>query len=462
MSWPGYAYNLLLHLALILLWPFLLIAALLSPKLRPGLPQRLGLLPLRYRRQAWVGEGCIWLHAASLGEVNALLPVAALMARALPREPFVFTCTTQAGLARAQSGFPQARAHLLLPLDLPWMLRPLLRRYQPRLCVIAETELWPNFIRLLKQQRCRVMVANGRLTQKSLEGYNRFRPLFHEMALRVDCWAMQSQEDAQRIKLLGANPLKVVVAGNTKYDAAAAQPPGDPAALKAQLGFGARRRVLVAGSTRPGEEAGILAAFAELAAQGREWALLLAPRHLERSDEVLGLVQASGLSWRRRSAPVDGPPADVVVLDTLGELAGFYACAELALVGGSFADWGGQNPLEPAALGLPLVFGPSMRHFRDIAADLLAAGAACQVSLPELAGALAGLAGQPRQLKAMGKAGRELVAAKAGAARRNADMALKLYTIDHFQNRERHWREDAAYPAQKTQEFGAIFERHDA
>jgi 3-deoxy-D-manno-octulosonic-acid transferase len=305
------------------------------------------------------------------------------------------------------------------------------------------------------------MVVNGRITQKSLESYGRFRPLFHEMVQRVDCWAMQAQEDAQRIKLLGANPLKVLVAGNTKYDAAAAQPVGKPDALKAKLGWGPRRRVLVAGSTRPGEEAGILAAYAALRAGSQEWALLLAPRHLERLDEVLGLARASGLAWRRRSAELGGPQADVVVLDTLGELAGFYACAELALVGGSFADWGGQNPLEPAALGLPLVFGPSMRHFRDIAADLLAAGAARQVPLAALPVELPALARQAKLLKGMGQAGRELVAAKAGAARRNAEMALKLYTIDRFQNRERHWREDAAYPAQKPQEFGAAFDRRD-
>jgi 3-deoxy-D-manno-octulosonic-acid transferase len=458
-------YNLLLHGALLLGWPVLAIVLLIHSKLRHGLLQRFGYLPKEARSQLWVGEGCVWLHAASLGEVNALLPVAHSLLQHLPSEAFIFTCTTLTGVARAKQGFPEARAHALLPLDSPLFLRPMLLKYQPRLCVIAETELWPNFIRLLKQQRCRVLVANGRLTQRSFERYQWFSALFQEVTRKIDCFAMQSAEDALRIKALGANAQKVTVTGNTKYDAVAAIQAETPEVLKAKMGLGAHRRVLIAGSTRPGEEGPILEAFANARPSVKDaskaWALIVAPRHLERLDEVLALLKASGLAWQRRSqAGAIDDSIEVVVLDTMGELAGLYACADLALIGGSFADFGGQNPLEAAAQGVPVFMGASMRHFRDIAADLLHAGGARTVeSFAGLAAALKPLLADPKALRGMGAAGKALVSSRLGASQRTAEMALKLYAIDKLYEQQRHWRDESAFKALQTKEFGSAAER---
>ncbi len=454
-------YSSLFYFVVVLFLPIWLPLCLIHPRLRFGLGQRLGMLPPLARKVCWVSEGgVIWLHAASLGEVNALAPVARELANQLPKESFVFTCTTQAGVNQAALVFPQALAHLVLPLDLPLFLAPFLRAFPPKLALIAETELWPNFLRMLKDRRCLILVANGRMTERSFRRYRALEGLFGQALRRVDAFAMQGEEEARRVRELGAHPHKVTVAGNTKFDAGtgveAAR--GQQAALRRELRLESGAPLLVVGSTRDGEEAVILRVFEGLARRHPGLVMVLAPRHLKRLGEVMRLVEKSGLPSATRSSLAQGrgEGARVILLDTFGELAAVYGLADVAVVGGSFLDFGGQNPLEPAALGVPVVFGPHMGNFAEIRAGLLEAGAAVQVAdEEELGRTLSALLKDPARRHSMGKAGRKLVAEKSGAASRVAALACKLHTIRNFRQENLDWRDKSAYQSTRVVEFGA-------
>jgi 3-deoxy-D-manno-octulosonic-acid transferase len=425
-------YNSLLLVALLVALPFLPLL-LLWPSTRKGLSQRLGWLPQTLRDQALIHEGCLWVHAASLGEVNAVAPVLRELLPQLPRQALVMTCTTLAGREQARRLFPQATACLLLPVDLPWLLRPWILRFKPRLVLLAETELWPNFLRELKHHGAQVLVVNGRLTERS---FRRYQWLGHRFADVLDCvevFAMQAQADADRVVALGARKARVLVAGNTKFDLAAdLQGARDQAeTLRRDLGWRKEQGVIVAGSTRPGEEALLAQAFVELRKKLPELCLVMAPRHLDRVDEAAAALKAAGLDFVRRSqGALKG--TTVLLLDTLGELRAFYALAEpagLAWVGGSFCDFGGQNPLEAAALGVPVFFGPSMRHFPEIAAALLEAGAAWQGASTGLAQASTALLQDPKARRAAAEGAVACVAVRSGASKRTAELAWKLILV---------------------------------
>jgi len=376
MFYPLYTFfALVLSVLALPLLPFVA----LVPRWRKGLLERLGILPKEIRRQALMHEGCLWVHAASLGEVNAVAPVIRELLPQLPRQAILFTSTTIAGRDQARRLFPQATACLLLPIDLPWLLRPWIRRFKPRLVVVAETELWPNFLRELKVHGAQTLLANGRLTERSFKRYKLLRGAMGEILENIQVFAMQAAPDAERIKALGARAARVVVAGNTKFDLAAdlSSAKAQAEVLRRELGWRKDQPVIVAGSTRPGEEALLAGAFVELRKHFKDACFVVAPRHLQRVEEAEEALRAAGLIAVRRTQWSQAKGATGVLLDTLGELKNFYALAEpagLAWIGGSFQDFGGQNPLEPAALGVPTVFGPFMRHFPEVAAALVEAG----------------------------------------------------------------------------------------
>lgn len=451
--------------ALLLLLTPLLPLLLLHPRVRAGLAERLGFLPRSVRDQAWLDEGSLWVHAASLGEVNAVAPVLRELAPKLPRLRVVVTCTTAAGREQARRLFPQASACLILPLDLPWMLEPWIRRLKPRLTLVAETELWPNFLGSLKRYGSKVLVVNGRLTERSARRYARLGRSFTEVLEKVDLFAMQADGDAQRLIALGARAARVQVTGNTKFDLAGDLAPAVEAApaLRKSLGWERGAELVVVGSSRPGEEALLLQAFRALKRSRPGLRMVLAPRHLERVDEVLALLKKERVSFARRSQGGAADKADVLLLDTLGELRAFYALAidaGVAWVGGSFKDFGGQNPLEPAALGVPVLFGPHMRHFPDIAAALLAGQGASQVGLDALAAESAAILGDPKRRRAMAAAAQACVREHAGASRRSSDLGLRLLLLDRL-SKDAAWREQGFEKFRASAEFGSALEEPD-
>lgn len=459
-----FLYTLLLSAAALLLLP-LLPLLLLHPRIRAGLTQRLGFLPRAVRDQAWLDEGSLWVHAASLGEVNAVAPVLRELLPRVPRLRLVVTCTTVAGRNQAQRLFPQASACLLMPLDLPWLLQPWMERFKPRLAVIAETELWPNFLFQLKRFGSKVLVVNGRLTERSARRYGRLGRAFINVLERVDLFAMQADADAQRLISLGARAARVQVTGNTKFDLA-----GDLAAaldgvsaLRKQLGWSRNEEVLLLGSSRPGEEALLLDAYRSLrkSRPGLRW--VLAPRHMERMDEVAALLKREKIAFSRRSqspGPVDAP---VLLLDSLGELRSFYALAierGLAWIGGSFKDFGGQNPLEPAALGVPVIFGPSMRHFPDVAKALLDCEGAFQVEASNLVAQSWQLLDDTQLRQRTVQAAQTCVREHAGASRSSADLGLRLLLLDRM-SKDDAWRAQGFDRVRASVEVGSSLEEPD-
>jgi 3-deoxy-D-manno-octulosonic-acid transferase len=454
-----YLYTFILSLLLLAIGLPLLPLLLCLPSTRRGLSQRLGILPREVRDLALVGQGSLWIHAASLGEVNAIAEVARLLTEKLSSVPLLFTCTTLAGTTRARQLFPKAAAVVLLPLDLPLFLNPLFNRFKPRFAVIAETELWPNFLHGLRESGCQLLLANGRMTQRSLRRYLWFKPLFASSLRCFETLAMQSEADADRVIQLGAKPTRVVVMGNTKFDLAEASREArkKAAQLRLELGLEPGEELIVAGSTRPGEESMLLEVFSALKKERRGLKLMLAPRHLERMGEVARLIEEAGFSVSRRSLGKAG--SEVILLDSLGELMGAYLLATLAWIGGSWEDWGGQNPIEAAAQGVPVLFGPHMQHFKEPATTLLEAGAAWQGEAKDLFASSLGLLKDSSQRESMGKAGLEACRISAGASKRCADLAWKLAVVAKLRLDEHDWRSQSAFASLKISEFGSSLEK---
>jgi 3-deoxy-D-manno-octulosonic-acid transferase len=436
-------YSLLLCLACLCLAPVLPVL-LLFGRVRKGLGQRLGVLPRELRDQALLSEGCLWIHAASLGEVNAVAPVVRELLPKMPRQALVFTCTSVTGREQARRLFPQAAACLLMPLDLGFFLAPWMRRFKPRLVVVAETELWPNFLRQAKIHGANILVANGRLTERSQRRYRRLGRAFTSVLEDVDLFAMQSEADAARMVSLGVRAARVVAVGNTKFDVS-----GDLGTARVEAGE--RRRelgwktgapVVVAGSTRPGEEALLLKAFAELRKLLPSARLVLAPRHLERLAEVELALKRGNWNWVRRSADGPGEDADVLLLDSFGE-------------GGSFRDFGGQNPLEAAALGVPGFFGPHMRHFEEVAQALLESGGARRVADDKLARETAALIQDTAGYRKAAEAAEACVHSRSGASRATAGLGLRLLLVARMRRDGHVWRDEGLESFRRVSEFGA-------
>jgi len=364
------------------------------------------------------GAPCLWLHAVSLGEMSAAAPlVRALMSR-YPQSPLVLTTATPTGRARARSLFGESVDVRFLPYDTPCAVARFLDRIRPRLAIIMETELWPNLFAECARRGVPVVFASARVTAKSAARYQRFGSLFRGIFSGGATVAAQTPEDAGRFALLGAHGDRTHVVGNVKFDLEV-----DPeATLRGQELrelIGTSRPVWIAGSTHAGEEEQVLAAHEELLKLQPAALLLLVPRHPGRFESVAELLARRGLRFTRRSAGVAPREAQVMLVDTVGELAALYASADAAFVGGSLVPIGGHNLLEPAALGLPVLTGPHTSNGRDIAALMLEQGAALQVAeSQELAAALARLLADPAERQRMGAIGRRIVESNRGSVAR--------------------------------------------
>jgi 3-deoxy-D-manno-octulosonic-acid transferase len=371
----------------------------------------------RFGFGAPVPAGGIWLHAVSVGEVQACSPLVQALRRRHPQLPLTVTTFTPTGAARARALFGETVQVRYVPYDLPGAVRRFLRRVRPRLAVIFETELWPQLYRECQRRRIPLVLASARLSARSVQRYRRFARLFAETLAAAAVVAAQAPRDAERFRALGADPAHTHVTGNLKFDF---ELPGDIEARGAALRqrYAAQRPLWVAGSTHAGEEEIVLRAQRLLLQRRPEALLVLAPRHPPRFAEVAQRLTQEGFSSGRRTAAASQTDAhcQVLLLDTLGELLGFYAAADVAFVGGSLVPIGGHNLLEPAALGVPILTGPSLANSEDAARLLSGAGALELVhDAEELAARLAQLLGDAAERQRRGAAARASVAANRGA-----------------------------------------------
>ena len=361
----------------------------------------------------------VWLHAVSVGEVQACAALVSALRRRYPALPLTVTTFTPTGSTRARALFGNLAQVRYVPYDLPGAVRRFFRRVQPRLAVIFETELWPNLYRECGRRRIPLVLASARISARSVSRYQRLGALFRETLARTALVAAQGAGDAERFRSLGADPANTHVTGNIKFDF---ELPADIAARGARLRaqYAPDRPLWVAGSTHGGmEEQAVLEAQRRVREAHPGALLVLAPRHPPRFDEVAAALRAAGISFVRRSA-ADGSVRDadcaVLLLDSLGELLDFYAAGDVAFVGGSLAPSGGHNLLEPAALGVPILVGPNNSNSEEIARLLIARAAAEVVrDAAELATRVSALLGDAAARERMGAAGRASVDSNRGA-----------------------------------------------
>ena len=399
--------------------------AALARRLARGVPvharARLGFL-------APVADGpCAWVHAVSVGEAIAAAPLVDGLRRLYPELPLVVSTVTETGAHVVRERYAALGEHRFFPVDLPGAARRAVRALRPAFVIVMETELWPNTLRALAARGVPVLIANGRISDRSYRRYRLVRGFMRRVLRDVRVFAMQSEEDARRIIALGADPERVVVTGNLKHEPAA-DAPGAVDLWRRLLGLYAGQRVWIAGSTHRGEEAPVLAAHRAARAECPDLTLVLAPRHPERTAEVLALVAAAGWPAVRRSElPREREPGAVIVLDTVGELATLYAIADVVFVGGSLVPHGGHNLLEAALRRKPVLSGPHTHNFRESTALLEAAGAALVVQGAEDLGRALGRLLADGALRAkMGEAGCEAAAARHGAVRETLELVRRF------------------------------------
>jgi 3-deoxy-D-manno-octulosonic-acid transferase len=424
------AYSFLTLLFFVLVSPYLLYQAIRYKKYIGSLAQRLGYLPVSFNLD---GDESIWIHAVSVGEVltaRALIPD---LKRRYPHLRLFLSTTTIPGNQLARRNVSDLDAVFYFPLDWGFIVNRTLDLVKPRLFIMMETEIWPNLLRACRRRGVRAVVVNGRISSRSYPRYRWIRPFFKQVLGDVDRFCVQSEESARRLTDLGADQARITVTGSLKFDslqipaASAHGRPRDRVLRFFRMNSG--RAVVIAGSTMRGEDEPVLRAFGRLASIAGRPLLVLAPRHPERVGDVERLASQAGFSVVRRSElPIDAEPRpDVVILDTIGELAQLYQIATVVFVGGSLIDSGGHNILEPAIFGKPIVFGPHMQNFAEIADAFLINGAAVQVhSDRELEEVLINLLTDPVRRARLGAAARALVEANRGAKDKSLDVIASL------------------------------------
>jgi len=417
-------YTLAIVILAVVLSPWFLYQAIRYRKYFPNLAQRMGYLPVSFNLD---GDESIWIHAVSVGEALTARALIADLRERYPGLKIFLSTTTLTGQQIARSRIQDVDAVFFLPFDLPPFVNRTLRIVKPRLFIMMETELWPNLLRACRRQGVKTILVNGRISSRSYPRYRLARGLFRKVLADVDRFCMQSDESARRIIDIGADPARVMVTGSLKFESlespAAAAGRGAGRVLRF-FRIPRNRPVFMAASTLKGEEGAVLSAFAAVRRVHPSALLVIAPRKPERFGEAEALARGEGFRVvRRTELPVDAEPrADVVVLDTLGELAHLFQIATVVFVGGSLVDQGGHNILEPAVHGKPIVFGPHMENFAEIAEAFLKQQGAVQISTPaELTATVVRLIGDPVERARLGAAARALVEANRGAKPRTLD-----------------------------------------
>ena len=383
----------------------------------------------RFGFGARAASGGVWLHAVSVGEVQACAPLVLALSRRHPHLPLTVTTFTPTGAARARALVGHLATVRYVPFDLPGAVRRFLTRIQPQLAVILETELWPNLYRECGRRRIPLVLASARVSERSLGRYRRLGALFRDAVSTAVIVAAQAEGDAARFRALGAAPDSTHVTGNLKFDF---ELPEGLAERGRQLReeYAPGRELWVAGSTHEGEEAAVLEAQRQVRAAHPQALVAIAPRHPARFPAVAQQLETAGVAFVRRSegeSTRGARPPEVLLLDSLGELLEFYAAADVAFVGGSLTPVGGHNLLEPAALGVPVLTGPNNFNGPEVAQLLISRGAARVVRNPqELGVAVSALLADPAERERIGALGRNSVEASRGALGRLLELIEPL------------------------------------
>jgi 3-deoxy-D-manno-octulosonic-acid transferase len=425
-------YNFLFNLAFIFAFPYLLLRAAWG---KHGVLERMGRLSGQKTGELR-GRKVIWFHAASVGEVKALSVIIPQVRRNHPEYELVVSTLTKTGKADAERILKGAGIVFFIPVDLKRFVRRTIRRIKPVALILVETELWPNLIREAKKSGCFVGLVNGRISERSLRKYQLVGSLFAETLTYLDLLCLQSEEYKQRMLLLGADQGKIVITGNLKFDRLLlADGCRDVSQIRKSLHIPPDRRVLVAGSTREGEEQILLPVFKRLKQQYTNLVFVLAPRHLNRLSQVEGILSVEGLDFVRRTqldelASKHAQAGEsslghksLILLDTMGELSKIYCLADVAFVGGSLVPVGGHNLLEPAIYSVPVLFGPHVDNFKEEAKILVESGGGIQVENQDgLQRELTDLLSDDEKRKRLGQQAREAIQRKTGVAKRTMDL----------------------------------------
>lgn len=408
-------YSAALALLLALSSPWWLLQMLRAGKYRAGLAERFGRVPRRLARPG--DDGAVWVHAVSVGEVLAISGLVEAMRREWPRRRVFISTTTATGQKLARERFGEENV-FYFPLDFAFAVRPYVRALRPKLVVLAETEFWPNFLRLARRSGTRVAAVNARISDRSLPGYRRFHRVMRLVLANIDLFLAQGEVDQRRLAEIGADPARVRVGGNLKFDIKAPAASEIVAQIRSEITDAGR--VIVAGSTVQGEEGLLLRAFRAVLQRYPSALMVLAPRHPERFDEVASLVEAEHMPLVRRSQwRGEGRlRGGVLLLDTIGELAGVYAVASIAFVGGSLVAHGGHNILEPAQHGAAIAVGPSMENFRDIVGIFQREDAVRIVAPEQIGSELLRLLANENERKELGRHAAQVFASQSGATER--------------------------------------------
>lgn len=418
-------YSALLALGLLLTSPYWLVQMLRLGKYRAGIAERFGRVPKRIQSDG--AQPAIWIHAVSVGEVLAISGLVAALREAIPGNRVVVSTTTHTGQKLARDRFG-AENVFYFPLDFAFCIRPYVKALRPALVVVAETEFWPNFLRIVRTSGARVAIVNARISDRSFPRYHRWRGLLSRVLRYVDLFLAQSEEDARRLRDISAPAARVHVSGNLKFDVRPPEESPVVAELRRAIAQNDAGPVIIAGSTVAGEEELILAAFKKICERNPRSLLILAPRHKERFAAVKDMLSRSDISFVSRSATNEKPSlaSSILLLDTLGELASIYALADIAFVGGSLVPRGGHNILEPAHWGVATVVGPHTENFRDII-GIFRQAKAVRVAQPDnLADVLLDLLRNDEGRRGLGERARKVVEEQMGATQRTLEALQRL------------------------------------
>jgi 3-deoxy-D-manno-octulosonic-acid transferase len=371
----------------------------------------------------------IWIHALSVGETLSAVPLLKVLKEEFPETEIVFSTATESGQEIARKRLATwVTSFFYMPHDFPWAMKSLIRRIDPQLFILVETDLWPNLLWTLRKERIPAVLVNGRVSPRSFRRMLLLRPILKEILRCFDAVFAQSGEDRSRYMALGALEGRVHAVGNLKFDAASVEvSKAKLAILREHAGIAEERVAWIAGSTHEGEEEMLLEVHTRLRRQHPELLLIIAPRHVQRAAGIVSLCDRLELPATLRSSGTSAGGKAVYILDSMGELSSFYAFARVAFIGGSMVSFGGHNPLEAAAQGKPALWGPHMFNFREMEAGLIDAGSGRRVaSVDELEEVLGRWLADPGLLEQMGKAAKSFFAAHSGAAER---IALSLYPM---------------------------------
>ena len=421
-------YNLILNFAFFISFPYLLLRTAWG---KHGVRERMGRVP-KEKTKELLGEKVIWFHAASVGEVKVLSTIIPQVKRNHPEYALVVSTITKTGKREAERILGGIKLFFFLPVDLKRFIRRTIERINPAALILVETELWPNLIKEAKNAGCFVALINGRISKNSLRRYLLVKSLFKETLSHIDLLCMQSEEHKERMILLGADPDKIKVTGNLKYDRLLyTSRTKDIDGLKREMRIPDHCKVVIGGSIREGEEGILIGVFKKLKQKHKDLIFILAPRHLDRLRHMERILSDSQTRFIRKSQlDKDVPLKDqsVILLDIMGELSKIYSLADVAFVGGSLVPVGGHNLLEPAIYGVPVLFGSYVDHFKEEANILIQSGGGIKVKdEEELYFNLSSLLSDDEKRIRLGKSAKEAIQKETGVSQRTVDLIFSLF-----------------------------------